>query len=146
MDLLAIKSEAIDARAAVDHVTDGAAGGISVFLGTTRAERNTDGRGLMALDYEAYAEMATQQLRDLAKRAREKWPIIRVAVLHRVGRVALGEPSVVIAVSTPHRHEAFEACRFLIDELKRDIAIWKKEIWSDGTGTWVHPRDDNKIG
>lgn len=123
----------------IEHVKDTRAGGIDVFLGTTREEKSSEGRELIALDYEAYEQMALEQMRALAKRAREKWPIIKLALLHRTGRVALGEPSVVIAVSTPHRAQAFEACRFLIDELKRDIAIWKKEVWADGSSSWVHP-------
>jgi molybdopterin synthase catalytic subunit len=124
---------------AVAFVTHPAAGGIDVFLGTTRAEKSGDNGELIALDYEAYEEMALPQMRDLAKRAREKWPIVKLAILHRVGRVAVGEPSVIIAVSTPHRADAFTACKYLIDSLKAEVAIWKKEIWSDGSGSWVHP-------
>jgi molybdopterin synthase catalytic subunit len=130
---------ALPTAEAVDFVHDEAAGGIDIFLGTTRAEANSGGTVLHALDYEAYGEMALQQLQALVRRARERWPILKLALLHRTGRVPLGQPSVLIAVSTPHRAESFEACRFLIDELKRDVAIWKKEVWSDGTGTWVHP-------
>jgi molybdopterin synthase catalytic subunit len=124
---------------AVAFVQDAGAGGVAVFLGTTRAERSASGQTLVALDYEAYGEMAGAQLVELARRARERWPIIKVALLHRVGRVGLGEPSVVIAVSTPHRGEAFEACRWLIDTLKAEASIWKKEIWADGSGSWVDP-------
>ena len=138
-DLIEIRGDALSTDAAVAFVTDGRAGGIDVFLGTTRAETSPDGRALVALDYEAYDEMALKQLRDLARRCRERWPVVKLALLHRTGRVAIGEPSVVIAVSTPHRADAFEACRFLIDQLKVDVAIWKKEVWADGTGTWVHP-------
>ncbi|MGH7179023.1 MAG: molybdenum cofactor biosynthesis protein MoaE, partial [Tepidisphaeraceae bacterium] len=122
---------------AIANVSSEGAGGIAVFLGTTRAEKGADARNLVALDYEAYPEMALKQMHDLARRAREKWPIVKLAILHRVGRVNLGEPSVVIAVSTPHRAEAFQACRFLIDTLKSEVAIWKKEVWSDGTTSWV---------
>src|SRR2546423_18165 len=81
--------------------------------------------------------MATKRMHELARRARERWRIVSLAILHRSGRVALGEPSVLIAVACPHRAEAFEACRWLIDTLKAEVAIWKKEVWSDGTGTWV---------
>jgi molybdopterin synthase catalytic subunit len=94
---------------------------------------------LVALDYQAYHEMARRQLADLAAEARRLWPIRKLALIHRVGRVPVGEPSVVIAVSCPHRGEAFDACRWLIDTLKKDVAIWKKEVWADGSGTWVHP-------
>jgi molybdopterin synthase catalytic subunit len=123
----------------VRHVTDAQAGGIAVFLGTTRAEANASKQPLVALDYEAYPEMALAQMRDLARRAREQWPIARLALLHRTGRVAVGEPSVIIAVASPHRGEAFDACEWLIDTLKREVAIWKKEVWADGSGTWVDP-------
>lgn len=138
-DWLAILPGALPTADAIAFVTDDQAGAIDVFLGTTRAETNPAGQALVALAYDAYFDMATRQLAGLAARARERWPIRKLAVLHRTGRVAVGEPSVLIAVSTPHRGDAFDACRFLIDELKRDIAIWKQEIWQDGTGTWVHP-------
>ena len=128
-DRIALCPEPLDVSAAWHFVNDTEAGGISIFVGTTRAD-SRDGRKLEALDYEAYFEMANEQMRDLASRARERWPIIRLAMVHRVGRVALGMPSVVIAVSTPHRAEAFEACRWLIDTLKAEMTIWKKDVWS----------------
>ncbi len=138
-DLITLTPGPLSTDAAVAFVTDPAAGGVAVFLGTTRAETAADGRALVALDYDAYAEMAVEQLQRLVATARQRWPLTRAAVLHRLGRVAVGQPSVVIAVSTPHRADAFDACRFLIDELKRDVPIWKQERWADGTGTWVHP-------
>lgn len=138
-DLVEIRAIPLQVDEAVRFVTDASAGGIDVFLGTTRAERSGEGRPLVALDYEAYEEMALKQLADLAHRARAQWPIVKLAVLHRVGRVAVGEPSVIIAVSTPHRADAFAACKWLIDALKVDVAIWKKEVWADGLSTWVHP-------
>jgi len=136
-DWIEILATPLDVGRAVEFVTDPAAGGIATFLGTTRADQN-----MAALDYEAYTEMAMQQLRSLAGQARGRWPIIKIALLHRTGRVEVAQPSVIIAVSTPHRADAFEACRFLIDSLKKDVAIWKKEVWADGTGTWVHPRKE----
>jgi molybdopterin synthase catalytic subunit len=145
-DWISLLPEPLDAAAAVAFVTDGQAGGIDVFLGTTRAETSSDGRALIALDYEAYEQMAVEQLRELARRARERWPIVRLAILHRTGRVAVAEPSVIIAVSTPHRAESFTACRWLIDTLKQEVAIWKKEVWADGSGTWVggNPNDETR--
>jgi molybdopterin synthase catalytic subunit len=140
-DLISLTPDSLYVAGAISFVSDARAGGIAVFLGTTRAERRADGADLVALDYDAYPEMAATQLRELAKAARARWPIVRLALLHRTGRVALGEPSVLVAVATPHRADAFEACRHLIDTLKAEAAIWKKEIWSDGTGTWVHPED-----
>jgi molybdopterin synthase catalytic subunit len=138
-DWLEIRGDALPVAKAIAFTSTPLAGGIDVFLGTTRAETTADGRELLALDYEAYAEMADQQLRAFAKEARQRWPIVRLVILHRTGRVALGEPSVLIAVSTPHRAESFEACRWLIDTLKKEATIWKKEVWKDGAGTWVHP-------
>ena len=139
-DWIEITAEPLPTADVVTFVHDPTAGGIDVFLGTTRAEKNGRGQELLSLDYEAYHDMALRQLQELSRRARERWPIIKLALLHRTGPVGLGEPSVVIAVSTPHRAESFEACRFLIDELKRDVAIWKKEVWAGGGTTWVDPQ------
>src|SRR5688572_15699879 len=132
-DWIEIIATPLDANCAIEFVRAPDAGGIDVFLGTTRCETASGGRELVALDYEAYHEMAIAQMHELARRARETFPIVKLAVLHRVGRVALAEPSVVIAVSCPHRGQAFDACRFLIDELKKQVTIWKKEVWADGS-------------
>ena len=128
----------LDVGAAVGFVTDGAAGGIDVFLGMTRSETG-NGKELLALDYEAYREMALVRMKQLAESARQQWPIVKVAMLHRTGRVKVGEASVIIAVACPHRGEAFAACKWLIDQLKIDVPIWKKEVWADGAESWVHP-------
>ncbi len=143
-DRIELRPEPIDVAAAVAFVGTPAAGGIGVFLGTTRAEARPDGRRLVALDYEAYPEMALKQMRDLAARARTRWPVARLALLHRTGRVAPAEPSVVVAVATPHRAEAYEACRWHIDTQKAEVPIWKREAWDDGTGTWVDPASGYK--
>jgi molybdopterin synthase catalytic subunit len=135
-DWIDLHDEPVPIERVVSFVSAAPAGGIDLFLGTTREETDPAGRRLMALDYEAYREMATSQLRDLAARARRQWPIARLALLHRVGRVPVGQPSVIIGVATPHRAEAFAACRWLIDTLKAEAAIWKKEIWHDGAETW----------
>ena len=136
-DWIELRDSPLDVGAAVSAVSDDAAGAIGIFLGTTRAETDGSGHKLIALDYEAYHDMAQRQIRALADEARKRWPISRMAVLHRVGRVDVGQPSVLIAVSTPHRAESFEACRFLIDRLKMEATIWKKEIWEDGSSSWV---------
>ena len=138
-DRIGLVEGAVRVETALGAVPDPRAGGVAVFLGTTRAERNSAGRERIALDDEAYVDMAGSQLSDLAARARARWPVLRLVMLHSTGRVPVGEPSVLIAVSTPHRAEAFEACRWLIDTLKTEAAIWKKEIWSDGSGSWVQP-------
>jgi molybdopterin synthase catalytic subunit len=134
---VALLSDPLPSADALAFVADPSAGGIAVFAGITRAQTDSAGRTLKALDYEAYGRMAERQLADLADESRRRWPIVRLVILHRIGRVRVAEPSVVIAVSTPHRPQAFEACRWLIDSLKSQVAIWKKEIWSDGSTSWV---------
>ncbi|HEV7301055.1 MAG TPA: molybdenum cofactor biosynthesis protein MoaE [Tepidisphaeraceae bacterium] len=138
-DLIQLSSDPLDTAAAIAFVTDAAAGAIDVFLGTTRSDRNAAGQDLIALDYDAYAAMAIEQMRDIAQRARQQWPVLKVAILHRTGRVAVGQPSVLIAVSTPHRADSFAACRFVIDTLKAEVTIWKQEVWDGAAPTWVHP-------
>jgi molybdopterin synthase catalytic subunit len=134
-----ISAGPISAGDAIAFVTDPAAGGIDVFLGTTRAENRADGQPLVALDYQAYEAMAVAQLNTIANAIESEWPVIRLAILHRTGRVEIGQPSVVIAVSTPHRADSFAACRAVIDRLKEVATIWKQEVWADGRATWVHP-------
>jgi molybdopterin synthase catalytic subunit len=110
------------------------AGAIDIFIGTTRNHSN--GKDVLSLEYEAYEPMALKMLEGIIAEARRRWSVGRIAIVHRVGKVEIGEASVVIAVSAAHRREAFEACRFLIDALKRDVPIWKKEVFSDGEA-WV---------
>jgi molybdopterin synthase catalytic subunit len=111
------------------------AGAIDLFVGTTR--RWTDGRETVDLYYEAFEEMAVKEIAGLFAETSRKWPVARQVVVHRLGRVAVGEASVVIAVSSAHRNEAFQACRFLIDELKKRVPIWKKERYADDETEWV---------
>jgi len=138
-DWIEILDTPLNAADCISRASDVTAGGIDVFLGTTRAEKHPDGRELVALDYEAYDEMAIKQLHDLARQSRERWPIIKLVIVHRKGRVDVGHASVIIAVSCPHRVESFEACRYLIDQLKAVVPIWKKEVWSDESTSWVEP-------
>lgn len=138
-DWINLSSVALPVADAIGFVTDPSAGGIAVFLGTTRAQTGKSAQTLIALDYEAYESMALDQLKQFAAEARQRWPVTKLVILHRTGRVPVGEPSVLIALSTPHRASAFEACRWLIDTLKSQAAIWKKEVWSDGGAVWVQP-------
>ncbi|MGH8933764.1 MAG: molybdenum cofactor biosynthesis protein MoaE [Egibacteraceae bacterium] len=116
-------------------VSDAAAGATVVFTGSVRD--NAEGRAVSGLDYEAYEEQASAQLTALAETVGQKWPdVLAIWMEHRVGSLGIGEPSVVVAVSAPHRVEAFDAARFGIDELKATVAIWKKEHWSDGATHW----------
>jgi molybdopterin synthase catalytic subunit len=131
-DWLDLLDSPLDVAEATRFVTAASAGGINIFLGTTRAEGD-----LIALDYHAYESMARKQLHDLAARARGQWPVVKLVLLHRLGRVALGEASVLIAVSTPHRAEAFECCRWIIDQLKKEVTIWKQEIWATEAPSWA---------
>lgn len=137
IDWLAIVPDPLPVEEATVFVADPSAGGIALFLGTTREESGDRDWKLIALDYEAYEPMALEQFADLARQARRRWPVVKLVILHRSGRVPVGRPSVLIAVSTPHRNEAFEACRWLIDTLKAQATIWKKEIWSDGAVRWA---------
>ncbi len=127
----------IDEAAVLRHVSSPAAGAVVLFLGTTR--EFTAGRQTASLDYECYPEMARSKLRQLEEEARSRWSLVECAIVHRLGHVPLGEASVAVAVSSPHRQAAFEAGKWLIDTLKEVVPIWKKENWADGTSEWVHP-------
>lgn len=131
----------IDYFALTESVRSPRSGAVVLFLGTVR--EMTNGRQTSSLDYEAYPDMAERKLAELESIAREKWPIEEAALIHRLGHLELGDISVAVAVSCPHRHQAFDAGRFLIDELKAWVPIWKKENWSDGTTEWVHPGLDD---
>ncbi len=123
-----IETAALEAQVARDvH------GGICAFIGQTR--RHSRGRDVAYLEYDAYVPMAEKMLRRIAEEAEERWGCA-VAIQHRIGRVDIGEASVVVAVSAPHRAEAFEACRFCIDTLKETVPIWKREVCADGT-YWI---------
>ena len=132
--------EPIDYTTLVESVRSDQAGAVVLFLGTVR-EMTAD-RRTIALDYEAYPEMAEAKLAELEAEARRRWPLTDVGIVHRLGHLDLGEISVAVAVSSPHRQDAFEAGRFLIDTLKVTVPIWKRENWSDGTAEWVHPGTD----
>jgi len=135
-DYILITDQPIDYAMVTERVRSNDCGAVVLFMGTVR--EMTAGRQTVALDYEAYPEMAQQMLEQLIAEARVEWPVHAVAIEHRVGHLSLGEISVAIAVSSPHRAQAFEAGRFLIDRLKEIVPIWKKENWSDGTSEWEH--------
>jgi molybdopterin synthase catalytic subunit len=120
-------------------VSSPTSGGLAVFVGTVRStaavEANLD-RSVVRLEYEAHEAMARERLAAIAHQAVERWNVDRVVALHRLGRCDLGEPTVVVACGAAHRAEALDACRWLIDELKATVPIWKKEVYSDGS-SWV---------
>ncbi len=130
-----ITTESIDADAvyhAVDRARDGA---VVVFHGIVR-EQSDHGRGTRYLEYEAYPEMAEAQMRVIGEEIARRWGITDVAMAHRIGRCEIGEASVVIAIGSPHRGAAFDACKYAIDTLKASVPIWKKEVFADGE-VWV---------
>ena len=135
--MVQLTHDEIDYTALTESVRSDQAGAVVLFLGTVR--EMTNGRQTTALDYDAYPEMAEAKISELINEAREKWPIEQVGIIHRLGHLQLGDISVAVALSCPHRQQAFEAGRFLIDELKVRVPIWKKENWADGTTEWVHP-------
>lgn len=124
----------IDLAAVTARVASPAAGAVCTFIGTTRDYH--DGRRVLRLEYEAYREMAIAEMERIGKAARDRWPVERIAITHRIGIVPVGEASVVIAVSAGHRAAAFEACRFAIDRLKQVVPIWKKEHYEGGE-IWI---------
>ena len=128
--LVEIIENTIDAEVIVSRMKDGSDGAVCVFDGIVRD--NTRGRPTLYLDYEAYREMALEQMRRLAGEAVEKFGVRDVAVVHRLGRLAVGETSVLIVVASAHRAAAFDACRWLIDTLKKTVPIWKRETFADG--------------
>jgi len=129
-----ITQNPIDLAALVAHVSDPAAGAVTTFLGTTRATNR--GRAVLKLEYEAYAEMAVAEFEKIAAEAARRWELTRVSIVHRIGVVPLGESSVGIAVSAPHRRESIEACHYCIDSLKLVAPIWKKEHFEGGE-IWI---------
>jgi molybdopterin synthase catalytic subunit len=135
--MIEITADPIDHAAITEHVRSPLAGAVCTFLGTVR--EITGERRTVALAYETYAEMARKKMAELEAEARGRWPVIKLALVHRVGDLEPGEVSVVVAVSCPHRQDSFEACRWLIDTLKEVVPIWKKEIWADGDEEWAHP-------
>ena len=112
-------------------------GGTCVFLGTVR--NGPEEQGVTAIEYSAYEEMVEAEFGRLLAAAGQRWPDTRIAVRHRLGVIPSGEASVAIAAAAPHRAQAFEACRFVIEEVKRRIPVWKKELRIDGTEVWVDP-------
>jgi molybdopterin synthase catalytic subunit len=134
-DWIEVTAEVLSERATAEAVGDPGAGAVALFSGIVRDQ--TGGRRVKFLEYEAHAPMALAKMREIAAAIRARWPgTLRVALVHRVGRLEIGESSVMIAVSSPHRREAFEACHFAIDTLKETVPVWKKEYFEDGE-VWV---------
>jgi molybdopterin synthase catalytic subunit len=123
--------EPLDPAPLVNAVRKDESGAVAVFYGVVRNENL--GRRVKYLEYDAYPEMAVKKMREVADEVRKKFPITDVGILHRMGRVEIGETSLLVAVSSPHRKEAFEACHYAVDRVKHIVPVWKKEVWEDGS-------------
>ncbi|MAY79815.1 MAG: molybdenum cofactor biosynthesis protein MoaE [Deltaproteobacteria bacterium] len=129
--MVVLTDEKLKVQPLVDWVRRDEAGAVIVFEGVTR--NHHDGRGVVHLEYEAYGGMAEAEMTRILNAAHEQWPDVQIAMAHRVGVVGVGDASVVIAVSAPHRDTAYAASRFSIDSLKASVPIWKKEVYADGS-------------
>jgi molybdopterin synthase catalytic subunit len=138
MEYFAFTCEKLSTETVLQQLADPRQGAVVLLVGTVRNQ--TGGRAVAYLAYEAYEEMALKVFDEIAKKLRERWPATRgIVIHHRLGRLGVGEISVIVAVGNPHRSEAFAACEYAIDTLKADVPIWKKEVWADGASDWVVP-------
>ncbi len=135
--LVHITDQPIDIQFAMKHVTSPQAGAVVTFVGTTR--EFTGDKQTRFLEYECYQPMAERKLAELESEARRRWPLTECVLIHRTGKLELCEASVLVAVSSPHRKDAFQAAQWLMDSIKQDVPVWKKEHWKDGTSQWLHP-------
>lgn len=137
--MIEITYESLDPEAVTARVRRDSNGAVVTFLGTTRSF--TGERRVLHLEYEAYRPMADNMLEQIAREMRERWAIEDVAIAHRLGRVGIGEVSLVVAVASPHRREAFAACQYSVDRIKQVVPIWKKEFF-EGGAVWVGTQEE----
>jgi molybdopterin synthase catalytic subunit len=130
-----ISQKPIDPAKALTSVMDDDAGGIILFVGTVRNQ--TDGRRVKGLEYQVYRRMAQREIAKLEEEIKRRWPVKSITLVHREGKLKVGDVSVVVAVSAPHRGEAFEAARYAIDRIKDSFPIWKREKFMGGRYAWV---------
>ena len=135
--MIRLTREAIDYHALTEAARRADCGAVVLFLGTVRDL--TRERVTVALDYDAYPGLAEKKMAEIEAETRQRWPVGEIVIEHRLGHLDIGAVSVAVAVSCPHRAQAFEACRYAIDRLKELVPIWKKENWADGSTEWVHP-------
>jgi molybdopterin synthase catalytic subunit len=135
--VIRLQAEPIDYEQLTESVRSHRCGAVVLFLGTVR--ELTEGRRTLHLEYEAYPAMAEKKLAEIETETRARWPVVELGIVHRLGQLELGDISVAVAVSCPHRAQAFEACRHAMDRVKEVVPIWKKENWADGSSDWVHP-------
>ena len=135
--MIRLTREPIDYPRLTETARHPGSGAVVLFLGTVRDL--TGDRRTVALDYEAYPGMAEKKMAEIEAETRSRWPVLEIAMEHRLGHLEVGDVSVAVAVSCPHRGDAFEACRHAMDRLKELVPIWKKENWENGDTEWVHP-------
>lgn len=129
-----VSAEPLDPAGLIKHVRDDAAGATVLFSGVVRNHNN--GRKVVRLEYDAYPEMAEKMIREIAAEVRARWPVMQIAVQHRTGRLEIGESALLVAVSSAHRRDAFEAAAALIDRIKESVPIWKREVFDSGE-EWI---------
>ncbi len=129
-----ITREPLSVESVVNDVNKGGNGGICTFVGTVRD--NAEGKGVLHLEYDAYPAMAEKKLAEIAAEIKDKWGLTDVSIVHRIGKLNIGEAAAIIAVGAAHRKEAFAACQYAIDRIKEYVPIWKKEFFEDGE-VWV---------
>lgn len=136
-----LSEEPLDVGRAIADVQAPELGGIALFVGTVRttpAAAGSEGKNVVGLEYDAHPELAPKRLDEIAREAAERWDIRRIVLVHRMGACGLGDPTVVVACGAPHRSDALEACRWMIDTIKGSVPIWKRELYADGS-SWVGP-------
>ena len=141
--MISITHNPIDSAAVLESVSDADCGANVLFVGTTR--RMTGPRETTRLEYECYEAMAVLKMESLVEEACKQWPVVKTSIVHRVGVVEIGEASIVVAVSSAHRSVAFEAASWLLERLKQEVPVWKREIWADGQEEWIHPDGENAV-
>lgn len=129
-----ITREPLDPQPLVEAVRRDESGAVALFYGVVRNENM--GRSVQYLEYDAYPQMAIKKMKEVADEIRSKFPVTGVGILHRIGRLEIGETSLLVAVSSGHRGEAFEACHYAVDRIKQIVPVWKKEVWDDGE-EWI---------
>ena len=140
--MIEISNGPLDPESITARVRSHSNGAVVTFLGTTRD--STDGRGVLHLEYEAYRPMTDRKLEEVRDEIRGRWSIEDVAIAHRLGRLEIGDISLVVAVSSPHRADAFAACKYAVDRIKQVVPIWKKEFFEDGE-VWVGSEGDHHL-
>ncbi|MSQ15820.1 MAG: molybdenum cofactor biosynthesis protein MoaE [Dehalococcoidia bacterium] len=129
-----VTRDELDPQVLVSEVTKDTDGAVITFWGVVR--RNSRGKVVLYLEYQAYEEMAEKVLAEIGEDVKSKWPIGLIAIHHRIGRLEIGEASLLVVIASPHRQEAFDACHYAVERIKKILPIWKKEVWEDGS-SWV---------